>query len=310
MHKLILTIAAIIATLTAQAQIIEIQSGVTTNVGPEIEREAATEQEIEQEIAAEIAQGIARELEKELDTDRQSAPADPNRMSIRVAGYEVTLNGKKEETDNELDWFRSQYNDGYGGRIGLFEFGYSGFRSFGNSYAAYPDTEHGFMNLDRVGSFHVAINFSTLSTSLLRNRKLGVTMVIGVAYNGYTLDKPVALDKIDGMLRPLEPDDPLKWTKLRSWWGHFPLVLELNPTRDFFVSAGGYADFLLWSDAKWKSPKNKLADPYINPLQLGLTARIGFREWYFFGNYALTEFFQAGKGPRYKPWTFGFGFGF
>ncbi len=121
------------------------------------------------------------------------------------------------------------------------------------------------------------------------------------------------LEKRDLMLRPGGTDSPisglpLKKSKLRTLTFHVPLVLEWQPTRKFFIAAGGYADVLLWSDVKWKSPKEKLSSPYINFLNAGLTARIGFSEWYFFGNYALTELFKTGRGPVVSPYTVGIGF--
>jgi hypothetical protein len=133
-------------------------------------------------------------------------------------------------------------------------------------------------------------------------------MALGYSFRRHSLETPAPLAKIDGMLHPATTEQTLEYTDLRSFWFHVPLVFEFNPTRNFFISAGGYLDMLSWSDAKWKSPKKKFKDPYINPYQVGVTARIGFRECYFFGNYGFTEFFKSGKGPKFYPYSFGLGF--
>jgi hypothetical protein len=250
-----------------------------------------------------------------------AAQSGDNQMSIRVAGYEVLLRG--DDTDNTDDtaakghergmqrgpnWRRNQRFPGYySGRIGFLEVGVPNLRTWGDSYAIYPDSEKGFMTPDLWKTDYVAFNISTISSALTRSGWLGATLAMGVAYNQFGLDQPVALTKVDHMLHPVAPDAPLKKSKIRSWWLHAPLVFEINPNRHFFISAGGYVDLLFWSSAKWKSPKQKLSNPYLNPIQLGLTARVGFREVYFFGNYALTDYFLKDKGPRLNQFTIGLG---
>jgi hypothetical protein len=275
MKKTLLSAAAVLLALAAAAQDIEVKSsGSSVQVGP--------------------------------------ADGRPGTTSIRVAGWEVLL----DDTDDKAagrgqrgpNWHRKHRFPGYyDGRIGFLEAGQPFFRTRDNSYAAYPDSEKEFMTLNVWKTDYVAFNLSTISTSLVRGGWLGATLGIGVAYNGYSLDQPTALAKIDRMLRPVGTEHSLDKCKIRSWWFHVPLVLEFNPTSNFFVSAGGYTDLMFWSGAKWKSPKQKLSDPYINPLQVGLTARIGFRDFYFFGKYSLSEFFQTGKGPRLNQYTFGIG---
>ena len=233
-------------------------------------------------------------------------------LSIRVAGYEVWLNGednghREREHEHDRDHRRRRWN--YGGRLGLLEVGFNNFRTYDNSYFMYPAAERGFMELDIARSINVTLNLSTFSTPLIRNF-MGISMGLGVAYDQYTLDNPVPFEKNGGVLHPVMTDSYLKRSKLRSLALHVPLVLEITPARNFFLSAGGYADLVFWSSAKWKSPKEKFRNPYFNFLQAGLTARIGFRDLYLFGNYDITELFETGKGPRLNPYTFGLGFGF
>ena len=247
-----------------------------------------------------------------IGTGLQNAAAQEGsgQMSIRVAGYEVLLNEKNDHRGHEDKRSREQRRHwNYGGRLGLLEVGFNNFRTYDNSYFAYPAAENGFMELDIARSIDVTLNLSTFSTPLIRNF-MGISMGLGVAYDQYTLDNPVPFEKNGGVLHPVMTDSHLKRSKLRSLALHVPLVLEITPARNFFLSAGGYADLVFWSSAKWKSPKEKFRNPYFNFLQAGLTARIGFRDLYIFGNYDITELFETGKGPRLNPYTFGLGFGF
>ena len=242
-----------------------------------------------------------------------AAQGNENQMSIRVAGYEVLLKSNDDASTGHgqhgSNWRRHPLgpDNYYSGRIGFLEVGQQFFRTWGDSYAAYPASEEGFMTLSPWESDYLTFNLTTFSTSLVRGGWLGASMALGVAYNGYSLDQPTALVKVDRMLHPVATENSLEKTKIRSWWFHVPLVLEINPTRDFFISAGGYMDLMFWSGAKWKSPRQKLSDPYINPLQAGLTARIGFRNFYFFGKYSISEFFLKDKGPRLNQYTLGMG---
>jgi hypothetical protein len=230
-----------------------------------------------------------------------------------VAGFEIRLGDEARQGDTYVPSGRPNWphrnRKHYSGRIGLLEVGVNMMRSYGDSYAAYPDDEKGFMALN-YNSQSLTFNIASYSSSFTRSGWLGATMAIGVTYSWWDLDKPVALAKIDRRLHPAPVEGEFKVSRLRYWGLHAPLVLEINPSRNFFVSAGGYMDVMLSSSAKWKHPKHKFADPYINPLQLGLTARAGFRDFYFWGKYSFSDFFQAGKGPRLNPYTIGIGLGF
>lgn len=234
-----------------------------------------------------------------------SAQDNPNQMSIRVAGYEVLLEGRA--TTPYIPKHRSRY---YGGRIGSFEIGFNGFRSTPGAYSAYPADEAGFMDLRMGKSFHFTFNLCSFSAALTRNNVLGVTGVIGFTANNYAFDVPTAVVRVNRMARPVDIGHALKKAKLNTFAIHFPLAIEVNPTRNFFFSAGGYVDLMTGAHFKWKSPKDKLRGLGTNFLQAGLTARIGFRNAYAFGSYNFVETFRKGRGPVLNPYTFGLGFGF
>ncbi len=248
-----------------------------------------------------------------------AAQQGENQMSIRVAGYEVLLE-ESRYMNSEPAMNQATVIEGgrsyspprwrprrFSSRQGIFEVGFNDFRTFGNTYADYTPAEEGFMDLDIARSYHIAAHISTISQGLGSTR-FGITMALGFAYDQYFLETPAAFEKSDMMIRPYQPDHKLQRSKMRTLTFHIPLLLEWQLSRRFFIAAGGYADALLWSDIKWKTPKEKLSSPYLNFLHGGLTARVGFGEWYFYGNYALTEMFKSGRGPVVSPYTVGIGF--
>jgi hypothetical protein len=243
---------------------------------------------------------------------------NPNQMSVRVAGYELLLERDTKDTLHPVDEVIDVIINGgykksrrpYGGRIGTWEFGNNGFRKASNAYAMYPANEKGFMELDVKKSNHITWNWVTLSTSFTRRNVLGLTMAIGFTWNNYVFETRSRYAKIDGMIHPVESETDLKKAKLSTFALHIPLALEINPSRSFFISLGGYVDMVGRSRLKSKFPKQKLWNPYTNYLQAGVTVRAGFRNIYVFGNYGLTEMFKDGRGPALNPYTFGCGFGF
>jgi hypothetical protein len=242
----------------------------------------------------------------------------PNQMSVRVAGYELLLEREERPTRFEeivqlLLGADGQYKLGgapYGGRIGLWEIGLNGFRNAPGAYSMYPAEERGFMDLDVSRSIHVSWNFYTFSTSFTRNNTIGLTMGVSCVWNDYAFETKNRYARVDGMIRPVAPETELKKSKLGIGSIRVPLALEINPSRNFFVSFGGYVDLVTNSLLKSKHPKEKLMNVNTNFFQAGLTLRMGFHTAYFFGHYGLTEMFKDGRGPALNPFTFGIGWGF
>jgi hypothetical protein len=198
----------------------------------------------------------------------------------------------------------------YQGRIGNFEIGFNNFREMPNAYNGYEEPERGFMDL-RVGkSISFTWNWYTFSTAITRNRAIGVTGGVGLVSNNYRFKAANPMDIIEKRLRPIESGRDLRKSKMATFAIHFPVALEFNLSRDFFISAGGWLDLVTGSHIKWRSPKQKLRRLSTNFFQAGVTARVGFHHAYMFGSYNFVEMFEQGYGPRLNPYTIGIGFGF
>ena len=115
----------------------------------------------------------------------------------------------------------------------------------------------------------------------------------------------------EGMMRPLAIDANLKKSKMVASYFHVPLTLDWNIKEGFFISAGVNLDILMGSHLKYKFPKTKIKDEItLNPVQVGFTARIGWKRIYVFTNYAFNEAFKAGTGPKANRFSVGMGIGF
>ncbi len=152
-----------------------------------------------------------------------AAQKNENRMSIRVAGYEVALEGKQQRRNTRNGWREWTYQ----GHIGTLEAGFNNFRTWGDSYWAYSPEENCFMELDRASSLHITVNAATFSAGFARNW-IGISMALGLSYDQYALDTPVAFEKVGRKLYTYTPDAPLKSSKMRSLSLHVPLVLEIK----------------------------------------------------------------------------------
>jgi hypothetical protein len=166
------------------------------------------------------------------------------------------------------------------------------------------------MDLRNGKSIHLTFNMFTFSTGLNKRNTLGLTAGIGFSCNNYRFDTPVTFAVSSRMLHPVDPESYLKKSKLTTFAIHFPLALEVNPTRNFFFSVGGFVDLVTGTHMKWKAPKDKLRGLGTNFFQAGTTARIGFKNAYVFGSYNFVEMFRDGRGPVVNPYTIGMGFGF
>jgi hypothetical protein len=115
----------------------------------------------------------------------------------------------------------------------------------------------------------------------------------------------------DGMMRPLAIDGEIKKSKMVASYFHVPITLDWNIKSDFFISAGVNVDILTGSHLKYKFPKTKIKEEItLNPVQVGLTARVGWKRIYVFTNYAFNDIFKEGTGPEGHRLSVGMGIGF
>lgn len=227
---------------------------------------------------------------------------EQGQVSISVVGLEMIFGNAKDKKDDSKPR-RKKYET----HQAYFEFGFNALTS--PDYSMYPDEQSDFMDLNNARSFSVALNLFHLGTNLNKSHSLGLCTSLGIMWNDYTFSDDVTIKRVDGMLQPVDIDKTYKKSKLNTFSIHLPVTIEAN-YKNYFISAGVYGDLVLGSHTKVKFPKEKSHNMYVNTFQAGLTARVGYRELYLFGNYGLVNLFKDGKGPKTRPVTIGFGIGF
>lgn len=166
-------------------------------------------------------------------------------------------------------------------------------------YSAYPTEEANALIFSNKKAVNCNINIGTANIPLNPRRTLVASIAFGFAMENYTLADNYTLEFRDGMMRPVAIDGEVKKSKLMASYFHVPVVLDWNIKRHFFISAGVNIDVLINSQLKYKFPKTKIEDTItLNPVQVGLTARVGWKRLYAYVNYSFLEMFKHGTGPN------------
>ncbi len=185
-----------------------------------------------------------------------------------------------------------------------------GFEYFANTaYSSYPSGTEPFVD-NKIGpSTHIALNFFKFGTSFDKKGRFGLSLGVGLGWDNMVLgDSRITLTDATGMIMPtvveMKGCDQSKITNFFFW---LPASIDFNK-RYFHFSVGGYGKAILRSYVRTHGPSNGPTNiDYVNTLQAGLLARAGYRDVFIFANYALTPYFEKGKGPETNLLTFGFG---
>ena len=193
-------------------------------------------------------------------------------------------------------------------------------------YTMYADPNYDFLELNYNKSVEFNINPFKVNLGIINGRskqsaKLGIVTGLGFNFNNYTFDNNITLAKatVDGtkMLVPVDLEDKrgvgyiAKKTKLTITYMTVPVLMEFTlPGGDAFISAGAIGAVKLGSHTKDKDEDNKYkgrGDFYLNPFRYGFTAKVGYKGFSLYGNYYISEIFQANTGPLTTPFSVGIG---
>lgn len=180
-----------------------------------------------------------------------------------------------------------------------------------HDYSAYSPEEANAMMFSNKKAVHFTTNIFTLNVPLNKKRTLAFSSALGITCDNYTFIGNNTLEYRDGMMRPVAIEGSIKKSKLAATYFHMPITLDWNIRKSFFISAGVNFDVLIASKLKYKFPKTQVDGTVtLNPIQVGVTARIGWRRIYAFANYSLVDMFKQGTGPKGKRMSAGVGFWF
>ena len=177
-----------------------------------------------------------------------------------------------------------------------------------------PDENYALMDLRPLKSWGFNFNIADVGIAFNHRHTAGLYTGIGLGWNNYRFENPIRLIKGDEHLEAEWIDEGVegrvKKSKLGVLYVQAPLMLEVRPTRSFFLAAGvtGGVRVDSWTKVKFRDDyKEKVrGDYYLNPLKLDATLRAGGDDMGFFATYDLLPTFVEGKGPGAHTFHVGF----
>jgi hypothetical protein len=223
--------------------------------------------------------------------------ADDDNYTQAPAATPVTKTVKERNT-GVPSWFGS-------GHIGWIEVGMNLLPS--PDYSDYQNNT--FLELRNAASLQWTFTLVGLTFDFDRRGIVALSAGAQLTWNNYVLANPVTLVKDDGRLVPMDLQNPKK-SKFTSFSLQIPVLLEFNISKNFFIAGGAYGGLNIGSKTKYKFPRTKERDVYMNQFYYGATGRIGLYGFYIYANYGLSELFRENRGPEVAPITIGLGLDF
>jgi len=245
-----------------------------------------------------------------------TSPQD-DKVTIRVAGMEIVLgnnSGSVTSASAKKTVQKTRRTSvAFGGSYQAFlEVGVNMLPS--PDYSLYSGMNLGvpsdFMMLNNMKSLQWALSITDMALYLNRSRTIALSMGLQAVFDDYTFSEQLTLVKEGGMLIPEMIDNKYKKSKLTTFSLKVPVLFHIGSGRSFNLSAGVYGGVVLAAHTKIKKPVERMYDPYVSPFYYGVTARLGYKDYYVYANYGLSEMFKKDRGPVVAPITIGLGIGF
>ena len=184
----------------------------------------------------------------------------------------------------------------------------------GPGSAANFEDEYSFLELKPLKSWVFNFNIADVGIAFSRNHVAGLYTGIGLGWNNYSFNKPVRLakgnDHLEGNLINETVEGKVKKSKLGVLYVQAPLMLEVRPSRGFFLAAGvtGGIRVDTWTKVKFmdRFKEKTHSDYYVNLLKLDATFRAGSSDFGFFASFNLLPLFIEQHGPTAHTLNVGF----
>lgn len=178
--------------------------------------------------------------------------------------------------------------------------------------AAYPSNRY---DLKPLGSRYFALGIGQRPT-LIKGKKARLSLQYGieVAWNNYSFENDVTVQKGPAQLQFVDIQEAVKRTKLTVCNVQLPIVPRVSFYNEsgkkiLHIGLGAYAGYRVDSYSKIKfedgSKKRDHDRYYTNDLRYGLMAQLGIVRTNLFVKYELNPVFQSGKGPDVRGLSFG-----
>jgi len=257
--------------------------------------------------------------------------SDTTRIKVGKKGV-VIIEGEKgtqvniediEENDEDFDFDEECDEDSDDDDFGKFKPNWTGFEIGLNNYVNSSgsmslDNSMSYMDLNTSRSWNININMMQYGFGLGTD-KIGLVTGLGLEWNNYHFDNNNTIQKVNGVIEPIEDLDLLypniQKNRLQTTYLRAPLLLEFQipaGKKRIYFAAGPIAGVKLFSNTKivYKEDgdKQKMKDKddfNLSSLRYGFTARAGYRGLKLFANYYMTPLFESGKGPELYPFSVG-----
>lgn len=233
----------------------------------------------------------------------------------------VVVFRSKQDSDQERSReFPRRRSDRFRSHLGGLEFGFNGYMTeFGETAL---DPADYYMDLNTAKSNNWNFIFPAVNIGLTRH--FGIAAALGLNINKYRFDgnNTIVKDQ-NGVIGPFIPSGiEYTRTKLVTTYATLPLILEAQipvsgESRKTInlgagvigaVKLGSYAKVVYNANGK---QKEKYKDDFsLNPLRMGVTARLGYEDLQVYATYYMTQMFENGKGPELYPFEIGLAFTF
>ena len=178
-------------------------------------------------------------------------------------------------------------------------------------YSMYSPEDANALMFSSTKSINYTFNIGTLNVPLNPKRSLVFSMAFGFTFDDYTFNDNYTIKYADGMMRPIPLEGNIKKSKFNTSYFHLPIMFDWNIKHNFFIAAGANLDILMTTNTKYKFPRTTVQDKAtVSPIQVGATARIGWKRLYGYVNYSFIDLFREGTGPKGKRLSAGCGIWF
>ena len=245
-----------------------------------------------------------------------------NTISSNNGNLNITLNGSRIEIgDGRIDYDTTpkrpqRAHFGFMG-IGSPSFNHIAFFEIGanmlvdTDYSMYSKEDANALMFSSTKNINYSFNVYTLNVPLTTSRSLVFSMALGFTIEDYIFNDNYTFKFQDGMMRPVALEGSIKKSKFNTSYVHLPLMLDWNIKHDLFIAAGMNLDILMGTQVRYKFPKTIIQEKVtVSPIQVGVTARIGWKRLYGYVNYSFIDLFREGTGPKGKRLSTGIGIWF
>lgn len=199
----------------------------------------------------------------------------------------------------------------------LYDANWNGFDAGLNMLMGSGSTGYEYLELRPMRSWVFNFNIADVGIAFDRRHTAGLYTGIGLGWNNYSFNNPVRLTKGENHLEAewIDPaESVVKRSKLGVLYVQAPLMIEVRPTRRFYIAAGvtGGLRVDTWTKIVFRNGdvKKVHSDYYVNPFKLDATLRIGGNNLGFFAQYNLLPTFDEAHAPTCHTANFGFSINF